>query len=87
MNTQLQAARQERENLIKLLQEQEYLEKDVQDDIAEKNKFELVKSDTKQSLTAQMENRKKLEKEQKEREAEFRKNVWIIFSFILQYKN
>ncbi|CAH0725399.1 unnamed protein product, partial [Brenthis ino] len=70
-----EASRQERENLIKLLQEQEYLEKNVQDDIAEKNKFELVKSYTKQSLTAQMENRKKLEKEQKEREAEFRKSV------------
>ncbi|XP_069358489.1 meiosis-specific nuclear structural protein 1-like [Maniola hyperantus] len=70
-----EAARQDRENIIKLLQEQEYLEKNVQDDIGERAKSERVKTDTKQALTSQMRTRQTLQREQREREAEFRRNA------------
>ncbi|XP_028163375.1 meiosis-specific nuclear structural protein 1-like [Ostrinia furnacalis] len=68
-----EAARQDRENIIKMLQEQEFLEKNVQDDIAARAKQERVRTDTKSALTAQMDTRKRLAQEQREREAEFRK--------------
>ncbi|XP_059047785.1 meiosis-specific nuclear structural protein 1-like [Achroia grisella] len=70
-----EATRQERENIIKLLQEQEYLEKNVQDDIAAKEKLTRVTTDTKEALTNQMETRQRLAKEQREREAQFRKQA------------
>ncbi|KAJ0178607.1 hypothetical protein K1T71_005382 [Dendrolimus kikuchii] len=68
-----EAARQDRENIIKMLQEQEYLEKNVQDDIAEREKMERIKTGTKEALTSQMENRKRLSKEEREKEADFRR--------------
>ncbi|XP_053603751.1 meiosis-specific nuclear structural protein 1-like [Plodia interpunctella] len=68
-----EAERADRENIIKLLQEQEYLEKNYQDDLAEARKLERVREDTKTSLTTQMENKKKTAAEQRIREAEFRK--------------
>ncbi|XP_013184530.2 meiosis-specific nuclear structural protein 1 [Amyelois transitella] len=68
-----EAERQDRENIIKLLQEQEFLEKNHQDDIAAALKLERVRVDTKTSLTAQMENKKRVAEEQRKREAEFRK--------------
>ncbi|CAG9795039.1 unnamed protein product [Diatraea saccharalis] len=70
-----EAARQDRENIIKQLQEQEYLEKNFQDDVAERQKAERVKTDTKVALTAQMDSRKRLEAEQRIREQEFRKKT------------
>ncbi|XP_039750075.1 meiosis-specific nuclear structural protein 1-like [Pararge aegeria] len=70
-----EAARQERENIIKLLQEQEYLEKNAQDDMAVRTNSERVQRDTKQALTSQMEFRKRLQREQKVTEAEFRKSA------------
>ncbi|KAL0882688.1 hypothetical protein ABMA27_001111 [Loxostege sticticalis] len=70
-----EAARLERENIIKQLQEQEYLEKNVQDDLAERAKLERVRTETKDALTGQMDTRKKLAAEQREREAEFRKQA------------
>lgn len=79
----LQAARQEREDIIKLLQEQEYLEKNVQDDIAEKAKSERVKKETKEALTRQMETKKRLEQERKQREAQFRIDVSSIGYYLI----
>ncbi|KAM3958530.1 LOW QUALITY PROTEIN: meiosis-specific nuclear structural protein 1 [Aphomia sociella] len=70
-----EAARLERENVIKLLQEQEYLEKNVQDDIVIKEKVERDRVDTKQALTEQMEARRRREREQRERETQFRKEA------------
>ncbi|XP_075971919.1 uncharacterized protein LOC142973795 [Anticarsia gemmatalis] len=67
-----EAERQARVDIIKLLQEQEYLEKNVQDDIKEREKMERVRRETKDALTAQMENRKRLAREEKKKEAEFR---------------
>ncbi|CAB3260764.1 unnamed protein product [Arctia plantaginis] len=68
-----EAARLERINLIKLLQEQELLEKNVQDDILAKEKQERVRKDTMDALTAQMENKKKVAADMKEKEVKFRK--------------
>ncbi|XP_073943349.1 meiosis-specific nuclear structural protein 1-like [Choristoneura fumiferana] len=68
-----EAARQDRDNFIKLLQEQEHLEKNVQDDRAQRRKAEFTKTDTKQALTAQMDAKKRLIHEQKMRDVEFRK--------------
>ncbi|CAH0605683.1 unnamed protein product [Chrysodeixis includens] len=70
-----EAARQERTNIIKLLQEQEYLEKNVQDDIAEKEKLERVRRDTKDALTAQIQERRAAERARREKEADFRKET------------
>ncbi|CAG4914484.1 unnamed protein product [Colias eurytheme] len=70
-----EAERLERENIIKSLQEQEYLEKNVKDDIAERNKMEFVKKDTRESLISQMENRKRLQQAEKEKEMVFRKET------------
>ncbi|XP_023940656.2 meiosis-specific nuclear structural protein 1 [Bicyclus anynana] len=70
-----EAARQERENIIKLLQEQEYLEKNVQDDVAERSKLQRVRADTKHALTSQMEMRRMLRREQQIADGEFRKQA------------
>ncbi|XP_026737320.1 meiosis-specific nuclear structural protein 1-like [Trichoplusia ni] len=70
-----EAARQERTNIIKLLQEQEYLEKNVQDDIAEREKLERVRRDTKEALTAQMRERRDAQRERTEKEAAFRRET------------
>ncbi|CAG5041218.1 unnamed protein product [Parnassius apollo] len=66
-------SRREREEVIRMLQEQEYLEKGIQEDIAERDKTESTKKQTKEVLTQQMETKQRLEKEQKEREANYRK--------------
>lgn len=70
-----EAARQERDDIIKLLQEQEYLEKNIQDDIAEREKAARVKQETMTALTAQMETKKRLQREMKQRETTFRKEI------------
>lgn len=70
-----EAERNDRTNIIKLLQEQEYLEKNFQDDIAEREKAERVRQDTYNALTKQMEDRRRRESDRKKREAEFRKKV------------
>ncbi|CAH2991820.1 unnamed protein product [Chilo suppressalis] len=67
-----EASRQERDSIIKQLQEQEYLEKNFQDDVAEKQKMERVKIETKDALTAQMKTKRRQEAEHKRREMEFR---------------
>ncbi|XP_022825425.1 meiosis-specific nuclear structural protein 1-like [Spodoptera litura] len=69
------AKRQDRMNTIKLLQEQEYLEKNFQDDIAERNKAERVRHDTYTALTKQIEDRRRQTSDGKQREAEYRKQV------------
>lgn len=85
-----QAAREDRENIIKMLQEQEYLEKNSQDDIAERQKTERVKKETKEALTSQMENRRRLAEEEKKKEAEFRRQVclysYVKYDFIIFIK-
>ncbi|CAK1546317.1 unnamed protein product [Leptosia nina] len=68
-----EAERQERENIIKSLQEQEHLEKNFQDDLRERDKTERVKRDTRESLMSQMDNNKKLAREEKEKELVMRK--------------
>uniref|UniRef100_A0A2A4J9S4 Meiosis-specific nuclear structural protein 1 n=1 Tax=Heliothis virescens TaxID=7102 RepID=A0A2A4J9S4_HELVI len=70
-----EAARQERTNIIKLLQEQEYLEKNFQDDIAEQLKLEEVRRTTKDALAAQIEERKKAVRDRRMVEAQFRKET------------
>ncbi|KAF9799061.1 hypothetical protein SFRURICE_008571 [Spodoptera frugiperda] len=70
-----EAERNDRTNIIKLLQEQEYLEKNFQDDIAEREKAERVRQDTYNALTKQMEDRRRRESDRKKREADFRKKV------------
>ncbi|KAJ8727769.1 hypothetical protein PYW07_001888 [Mythimna separata] len=70
-----EAARQERIDLIKLLQEQEHLEKNHQDDLADKQKAERVRRETMEALTAQMEEHKRAEQNRKALEAQFRKDT------------
>ncbi|CAF4959029.1 unnamed protein product [Pieris macdunnoughi] len=68
-----EAEQQKRENIIKMLQEQEHLEKNVEDDARERDKAERTKRDTRESLMSQMENRKRLAKEEKEKELVIRR--------------
>ncbi|XP_049869849.1 meiosis-specific nuclear structural protein 1-like [Pectinophora gossypiella] len=68
-------ARQERDNIIKLLQEQEYLEKNINDEIAENEKTDRVKQETKEALTKQIEEKKRLAQEQRAREVDFRRQT------------
>ncbi|OWR46662.1 putative Meiosis-specific nuclear structural 1 [Danaus plexippus plexippus] len=70
-----EAARLEREDLIKLLQEQEYLEKNVQDDKEEKEKLERVKKETKTALMTQMAEKKREQKMIRDRERDFRLSI------------
>lgn len=70
-----EAARQERTNIIKLLQEQEYLEKNLQDDVAEKMKLEHMRRSTKEALTEQIEERKQAVIDRRRIEAQFRKET------------
>lgn len=60
-----------------MLQEQEHLEKNYQDDVQERDKAERIKRDTRDSLMSQMENRKRLAKEDKEKELFLRRQVHI----------
>ncbi|KAH9630014.1 hypothetical protein HF086_001484 [Spodoptera exigua] len=68
-----EAARQERTNIIKLLQEQEYLEKNFQDDIAERDKSRRARHDTYSALTLQMDERRRAARDCKLQEAHYRK--------------
>ncbi|CAH0703074.1 unnamed protein product [Spodoptera exigua] len=68
-----EAARQERTNIIKLLQEQEYLEKNFQDDIAERDKSRRARHDTYSALTQQMDERRRAARDSKLQEAHYRK--------------
>ncbi|XP_013142010.1 PREDICTED: meiosis-specific nuclear structural protein 1 isoform X2 [Papilio polytes] len=67
------AAILEREEIIRSLQEQEYLEKNVKEDIAEMTKSSRSKQATEAALSLQIQARRKLAQEQKEKEANFRK--------------
>lgn len=60
------------------------LEKNCQDDIAERQKAERVKRETKEALTEQMQSRIKEAERQKEREAKFRD---VVGSFFFGYIN
>ncbi|XP_030024795.1 golgin subfamily A member 6-like protein 1 isoform X2 [Manduca sexta] len=73
-------ARMERENIIQLLQEQEYLEKNTQDDITEQEKAIRIKKEMMEALTNQMESKKREVLKQKEVEAEFRKQTEAIIA-------
>ncbi|KAF9411723.1 hypothetical protein HW555_009552 [Spodoptera exigua] len=68
-----EAERQERTNIIKLLQEQEYLEKNFQDDIAERDKSRRARHDTYSALTQQMDERRRAARNSKLQEAHYRK--------------
>ncbi|XP_061710965.1 meiosis-specific nuclear structural protein 1-like [Cydia pomonella] len=68
-----EAERQDRDNVIKLLQEHELLEKQIQDDIAAGRKQEYVRASTMTDLTAQMDLKKKEIELEKQRQFEFRK--------------
>ncbi|KAL4713273.1 hypothetical protein ACJJTC_018621, partial [Scirpophaga incertulas] len=68
-----QEERRHREDIIKQLQEQEYLEMNAQNDIAVREKAERVKRDTEQALTQQMEEHRRNHKEEARRALEFRK--------------
>ncbi|GBP01255.1 hypothetical protein EVAR_68031_1 [Eumeta japonica] len=64
-----------RADLIKRLQEQEYLEKNMQDEVAEIKKERSIKRETKDVLTWQMQSRIDAATQERAREVEFRKNA------------
>ncbi|XP_013170579.1 PREDICTED: meiosis-specific nuclear structural protein 1-like [Papilio xuthus] len=67
------AAILEREDIIRSLQEQEYLEKNIQEDIAEVKKAARSKRDTEAALTMQMQARRQRALHHSQQEADFRK--------------
>ncbi|CAG9135366.1 unnamed protein product [Plutella xylostella] len=67
--------RKKREDIIKQLQEQEYLEKTINDQKAEREKEERTKREMKSALSLQMENRRREEIEQRIRDENYRKAI------------
>ncbi|XP_048478985.1 meiosis-specific nuclear structural protein 1 [Plutella xylostella] len=67
--------RKKREDIIKQLQEQEYLEKTINDQKAEREKEERTKREMKTALSLQMENRRIEETEQRIRDENYRKAI------------
>ncbi|XP_047984015.1 meiosis-specific nuclear structural protein 1-like isoform X2 [Leguminivora glycinivorella] len=68
-----EAERQDRDNIIRELQENEVLEKQIQGDIAEGRKQEFVKASTMTDLTAQMDLKKREAELERQRQVDFRK--------------
>lgn len=71
----LQDKRQERIDIITQLQEQEFIEQNVQNDIAKKEKQAQVKKEVLDALDAQLQFKKDAAEQQRRWEIEFRKEV------------
>ncbi|KPJ21073.1 hypothetical protein RR48_00308 [Papilio machaon] len=69
------AAILEREDIVRSLQEQEYLEKNIEEDIAEASKAARNKRDTEAALSLQIQLRRQQALQQLEKEAQFRRQV------------
>ncbi|XP_045535052.1 meiosis-specific nuclear structural protein 1 [Papilio machaon] len=67
------AAILEREDIVRSLQEQEYLEKNIEEDIAEASKAASNKRDTEAALSLQIQLRRQQALQQVEKEAQFRR--------------
>nr|XP_026496170.1 histone-lysine N-methyltransferase, H3 lysine-79 specific-like [Vanessa tameamea] len=69
------AARQEREDVITLHQEQESLERSIQGDILDRENYERAKTEIKEGLLSQMQDKKDSAQAEKVREADFKRSA------------